>query len=422
MTSDTSDTAKPAALTRRGIPTDPVLRVLAFGLLVNRVGIGAQYTTFALYFTREGGLSPSEVGLALTVSALAGMFAQVPAGHLADVRGPREMLRAVTIASGIATAGLLVVHDLWALIGVMILVSATLNSSNAVRNGYIARVAVGGRGVQFKAYLRAVANVAMALGGVLGGIALSIGEQWAYLAVFALNAVFAVITGVTCSWLPHLAPAPPREAGQPRLAVLRDTPYVVVSALTGIVAMHFVVMEVGIPLWISEHTDAPTSMVAALLVLNTVAVALFQVRIARGSDDVASSTVAMLRGCAWIAAGFALIALSDGPGATLAVVLLLVGATVHVVGEMISSGGQWGVAMGLAPVERQGQYQGFAGLGYSLAQAVAPTLIAVLCIEWGRPGWFVMGGLILGAALLLKPACAWALATRERYGAATASG
>jgi hypothetical protein len=78
--------------------------------------------------------------------------------------------------------------------------------------------------------------------------------------------------------------------------------------------------------------------------------------------------------------------------------------------------------MGLAPVERQGQYQGFGGLAFSLSRVAAPTLITVLCIEWGRPGWFVLGGLILVSAALMKPVAAWGMATREKYGAATASG
>jgi len=89
---------------------------------------------------------------------------------------------------------------------------------------------------------------------------------------------------------------------------------------------------------------------------------------------------------------------------------------------MVSSSGQWGVTMGLAPAERQGQYQGFGGLAFSLSRVAAPTLITVLCIEWGRPGWFVLAGLILGAGLLMRPVSAWGLATREKYGAATATG
>ncbi|WP_180934696.1 hypothetical protein [Nocardioides ungokensis] len=79
---------------------------------------------------------------------------------------------------------------------------------------------------------------------------------------------------------------------------------------------------------------------------------------------------------------------------------------------MISSGGQWGISMGLAPMDRQGQYQGFASLGFSISNVIAPTLITLLCIEWGRPGWWVMGGLVLAAGVLQVPVCRWALRTR----------
>jgi MFS family permease len=72
--------------------------------------------------------------------------------------------------------------------------------------------------------------------------------------------------------------------------------------------------------------------------------------------------------------------------------------------------------MGLAPRERQGQYQGFAGMSFSLSGIVGPPLIALLCIEWGRPGWLVLGAVILVAGLLSVPASAWALRTREQYG------
>lgn len=418
----TSETVTRTPLTRRGIPIDPTLRVLALGTLVNRASGGAVFTTFALYFTRHVGLGAAQVGVALSIAAVAGALAQVPGGHWGDVRGPREVMRDLTIATGVATAGLAVARNFWALVVVISLVTAAQMSAGAVRNGYIARVAVGGEGVRFKAYLRAVTNVAMTFGALVGGVALWIDEPWAYLAVFVLDAATAVVTGLLYLRLPHLPGAPERADGEPRLAVVHDVPYVVATLLTGVLFMHFVVLEIGIPLWISEHTTAPTSTVAIMLGLNTIAVAMLQVRMSRGAESVTSGARAVFRGGAWIAASFVLIALTDGVTREVAIPLLLLSAAVHVVGEMVSSSGTWGVSMGLAPAERQGQYQGFAALGFSLSRIAAPTLITTLCIEWGRPGWFVLAGLILAAAALMKPVSAWGLATRERYGAATASG
>ena len=131
------------------------------------------------------------------------------------------------------------------------------------------------------------------------------------------------------------------------------------------------------------------------MLVNTIAVAVFQVRLSRGSDTVPKAARRMAVSGFWVLAGFALIALAAGLPPWAAATLLLAGAAVHCVGEMIGSGGQWGVQMGLAPQERQGQYQGLAGMSFSLASILAPPLVAFLCIDWGRPGWLVMGGLVL---------------------------
>lgn len=414
----TSTQARPTGI----VPDDPALRLLALGTLVNRAGTGAIMTTLVLYFTRVQELSPTRVGLALSIGAVVAMVVQVPVGHLGDVRGPRGILSALQVLTGIFTAGLIFTGSIAVLIPVIALVLGAQSGASAVRNGYIARIAPGPTGVHFRAYLRAVTNLAIGFGTLLGGVALWVDEPWAYLVVFGLDASFSVLTGLISMRLPHLEPAPARVAGEPMFGVLRDPPYVVVTLLTGIVAIHFQVIAVGIPLWISIQTHAPTHMVAVLLLLNTIVVTLFQVRASRGSDTVANSAVATARGSGWLAAAFCVWALSAGVDPTKSVVLLLIGACVHVVGEMLTSGGQWGTTMGLAPQERQGQYQGFAGLGFGLANVIGPGLIAWLCVDHGRAGWLVLAAIVLLAGLLTPPACAWALRTRERYGAATASG
>jgi MFS family permease len=79
-------TGAASPLTRRGIPVDRDLRILALGSFANRFGSCAVMTTSALYFTRQVGFSPAQVALALSLSAIAGIVVQVPAGHLGDGR------------------------------------------------------------------------------------------------------------------------------------------------------------------------------------------------------------------------------------------------------------------------------------------------------------------------------------------------
>ncbi|MDC5695771.1 MFS transporter [Intrasporangium calvum] len=408
-------------LTRRGIPVDRDLRILALGQFANRFGTGAVITTSALYFTRQVGFAPNEVALAMSVGAVVGMVVQVPAGHWGDTRGPREVLTFFMTGAAIFSAPPVLARSPWALALLLGILAFFERGAGAVNQGVIAQLATGGRGVLFKAYLRAVTNSAIGLGSMLGGAALIVDDVWAYVAVFVLNAALTGFAAFNSTRLPHL-PAHERGEGEPRLAVLRDWPYVVISALTGLFTLHFVVMELGLALYISERTAAPTVMVAVLLIVNTAMVALFQVRFSRRSDSVEAGAKALVRGSLWIAAGFALVALAGRGSYWAAIVVLVAGSLVHVVGEMIGSGGQWGLQLGLAPHEKQGQYQGFAGLGFSVTAVIGPPVVTYFCVEQGERGWFMLAGLMVGIALVTLPAARWALASRERYGVTTHSG
>ncbi|HEX7538368.1 MAG TPA: MFS transporter [Dermatophilaceae bacterium] len=125
----------------------------------------------------------SRYALALSAGALVGLLAQVPAGHLADLRGPRKVLQTLTFGAGVAMLGLLFVRSVWALVAVMAVVALFDRGAQAVRNGFIARIAESGQGVQFKAYLRAMTNVGISFGALCGGAALWVDQGWAYLAV-----------------------------------------------------------------------------------------------------------------------------------------------------------------------------------------------------------------------------------------------
>jgi MFS family permease len=418
----TVDELASSRLTRRGVPVDHNLRMLAVATLVNTVGNGATMTAFALYFTHAVGIPATQVGLAMSVAALAGLLVQVPVGHLADERGPRELLSRLMLLAGVSTLGLLLTHNILVLCLVLAVQAVFDRGGSAVRSGLIARLAEGGQAVAFRAYLRAVTNVGISVGALLGGLALAIDQTWAYLAVFCVDALSFVVASLAVRRLPFIEPAPPRAEGAPRMQVLHDVPYVVVSVLTGLFAIHFFVIELAVPLWLASRTDAPKSLVAVVMLLNTVSVALFQVRLSRGATSVTRSARALAIAGSWVLGGFALIAFAGGRSAWVAGTLICAGALVHVVGEMVGSGGQWGLQMGLAPQERQGQYQGFAGMSFSLSAIVAPPLITLLCIDWGRPGWFVLGGIIALCGLLSVPAADWALRTRERYGVLTHTG
>ncbi|HEX8496793.1 MAG TPA: MFS transporter [Actinomycetales bacterium] len=402
-------------------PDDPTLRTLALATLINTMGNGAYFTVSALYFTRVVGLRPAALGLALTVAGVFGVLSGVPMGRLADRRGPRRVLQLLVLAQGVLVLGFLPVQSFWPLVVVASLVAVVDRGGNAVRNGIIARISQDRDRVRTRAYLRAVTNVGISVGALLGGLALAFDTRPAYLSVFVLNTVtfFAIVP--LLGRLPYVAPVQ-RDPTHSRAGVLRDKPFVAVTALSAVFAMHFGLIDIAVPLWVANRTSAPTWFVSVLLLVNTVAVTFFQVRLARGTDDVPTAARAFARAGVFIAAACAVFALAADEPLPVAVALLLLGAGLHVVGEMIGSAGQWGVQMGLAPSERQGEYQGFASTGFATSTLLAPVVLTLLCIEWGRPGWLVMGAVFALTAAAFVPVSRWALGSRERYGVTTHSG
>ncbi|MGW3241828.1 hypothetical protein [Streptomyces sp. NPDC001070] len=154
-----------------------------------------------------------------------------------------------------------------------------------------------------------------------------------------------------------------------------------------------------------QRTAAPGWIVSALLLLNTAAVTLCQVRTARAVTGLPSATRAVRRSGVLLLASCAVFALSAyGGSAPVAAAVLLAGAALQVAGEMLQSAGSWQIAFDLAPPDRQGQYQGFFGAGTAAARTLGPVLLTALVLTGGTAGWLLVGALFLAAAHAMGPA------------------
>ncbi|MEU3504353.1 MFS transporter [Streptomyces hundungensis] len=393
----------------RLLPPAGPARGLAAAQLVNSLGDGAFLVTSALYFSRIVGLSPTRIGVGLTLAWAVGALAGVPLGQLADRRGPRAVAVLLATATGASVAAFLFVRGFLPFVLAACCYATAQTGLAAARQALLAALVDRKDRTHVLAHLQSTLNAGLAIGAAFGGVALHYGTRTAYLTVFAMDAAAFLLCALVLLRLPAVAPLTATPGRGPRFAVLRDRPYALVTALNALLLLRMPLISLAIPLWTVTRTDAPGWLVSALLVLNTGAVMLFQVRTASAVRDLPSAARTVARGGALMLASCAVFALSAvGAPGWAAVLVLLVAGGLQVAGEMMQSAGSWQIGFDLAPADQQGQYQGFFGMGVPLARMLGPLLLTALIVDWGVPGWLLLGTLFLGAGLALGPAVRWA--------------
>jgi hypothetical protein len=281
-------------------------------------------------------------------------------------------------------------------------------------------VTQGSGRVAARAYLRAVTNIGIMAGAGIATLALHFDTAVAYRSMFVVDSALTISSAFVILAVPRVAPQPKTDDG-PVWIALRDHGYLAVAALNAAMSIHYAVLDVAIPLWVVDHTEAPRWTVALLLIINTAVVALFQVRSSRGIADPATAARATRTAGFLLLAGMALFAAASGGGVVVAVALLALGAFVHVIGELLQSSGSFLLGFDLAADHAQGQYQGLWGTSLSISTMVAPTVLALLPLGLGVPGWIILGVWFALIGVLFVPVVRWAAARRDVRQAAAQS-
>ena len=422
-------------------PADPVARALTAASLSLTVANGMFYAVSALLFTRAMGIPAVTVGIGLTVSGAVGVLTSLGAGYLADRVGALRLLTLCVVAQGLSLASFSVVDGVPAFVAVACLATGARQAGASARSALVARSFTGPSRVEMRARLHVVVNVGIGLGTCVAAAALLVDTAAAYrIAVFAVGCV--TTTGAlplvrlarsteAARRLAEPAASAARKTAGPETAAqgatagsegptvsgpdeaapvagpgrspFRDPQYLVVVGLTSVFAVHFGLQTVGLPLWIASHTEVPSVMISVLLVLNTVLVALFQVRFARGATTVRSAARTMTRACVVLAVACGLYAAAAVGNVALAVTVLLVAALVHAAAELWGEAGSWTLSFDLADERTAGAYQGLSTMGYAVATMIAPLLVTTTVISHGPAGWAMLAGLfvLVGLAFAL---------------------
>lgn len=397
-----------ANLIRTSMPDRGPMRVMALRSLINTFGNGLYMTVEVIYLTRKVGLSAHEVGLGFTLATAIALPISLPLGHLADRVRLRNYLIVMQLVIGVIASLYIFVDGFALFVSLTISIELFGTASQTMYMAYLTRLSGSGEErVRYRAVMRSATNLGIGLGTAFAGIALAADTKATYQVLIIINGITFAISGLVGFKLPNPNGASCVESAavpeKGRLVALRDKRYVAATFLNGIYSIHFIIQNIGIPLWIVNYTHAPRWWVSVVLVINTAAVVLFSVRLSQGTGDIAYAAKAFRRAGFFVASGLLLYALANGASAVVASTWLVLGMILHVTGELLGSGAGWGLGFGLAQEESQGQYQGVWQLGWGLGGIIRPAFVTAMVVDLQRWGWVVMGLVMLITTYLFTP-------------------
>ena len=382
------------------IPDRPELRILAISTLINTFGNGLFMTIEVIYFTSVVGLSPAKVALALSIAGGISLLFSVPAGHLSERYGPRNIGAIAYIFEGLFLACLVFVHSYAPFLVINIICGITGTVGQTMRMATISKLGTGEERVNIRAYQRTVTNFGIALGSVIAGLALGINTKSVYQAMLLANALTFIVSSLVFLRLPFIPPTV--EKSEPiSFEAVKDRRFLGATVLNGFMSLHFVLQGVAIPLWIVNETNAPRWWVSVIMVINTIGVVLFQIRVSRGSGDITVGALQFRRAGFAVAVACLLYALASGVSTIWACTILVLAMCAHAFGELIGSAGSWSIGFGLADEKHQGQYQGVYSLSWGVGGTIGPAFVTAMAITIGQLGWIFMAVLFAITGLLM---------------------
>ncbi|GAA1369104.1 MFS transporter [Catellatospora chokoriensis] len=408
-----------SAILDRVRPPSPLAGRLSLQSLLFALGQGTFMTGSAVFFTQIVGLSAAQVGLGLTFAGIAAFLAAVPMGKLVDRYGPKKMW-------AVSCAGQAAMFSVWPFItdftgyvamAVGMDVIAALGA--AAYGAYTIDVLPPDERVQSRAYMYSALNLGFTLGSVMGGIALAFHSNEVLHALPWFTAATFLVNGVAVTRLPrasHDERTPEeRKVRIPGPGPLRNPGWLLTTFFSGVFWTNQVLLNVVIPLWLVEQTDAPRVVLAFLFATNTVMCIFLPMVTSRSVKDVPTALRAIrLSSMFFVLSCLITLATHDTVG-WLTIFLVWLGHVAVTGAELYLSAASWSFEAELMDPRQRGSYQGAAELSGTLGKVWAPAVYTFLALSWGAAGWLVIAGIIVAATIAIHPSVRLARRFLERH-------
>src|SRR4051812_39254 len=396
-----------AILLRQVRPPSRLAGRLGLQSLLFALGEGTFMTGSAVFFTQIVGLSAAQVGLGLTIAGVASFIAAWPAGRLVDRFGPKRCW-------ALSAAGQASLFTLWPFIegfGGYVAMAVGMEVigalGGAAHGAYTIDVLPPAERVRSRAYMYSALNVGFTLGSLIGGVALAFHSNGVLHAVPWFTAVVFLVNGAAITRLPR-ASHDERTPEERRLKVagpgpLRNPGWLLTTFFGGVFWTNQVLLNIVIPLWLVEETDAPRVLLAFLFGTNTVMCIFLPMVTSRGVKDLPTALRAVRVSATFFVLSCLITLATHDTVGWVTIALVWLGHVTVTGAELYLSAASWSFEAELMDPRQRGAYQGASELSGTLGRVWAPALYTFLAMNWGAAGWLVIAGIVVVATIGVHP-------------------
>jgi predicted MFS family arabinose efflux permease len=351
-----------------GGDVDRALRPVLAVSLVGSIAGSSAYPFMGIWAIKHLHAPQSRLAFTYLVGAVLAGVMGYAAGHWSDRVGRRPMIIAGWGLQAIVPLLLIGVgRHVYAGLALLALLPVFGSIGGAADQAMVADLVAPERQELAYASVRVASNLGVTIGPPLGGLLL-IGGNWNHLWLGTLVLATAGFA-IAVRYVPRggaYAPAGPPERGSFGV-IVRDSPFLLFMVASVFATMTYIATETLLPISLTTtHHLAPAAW-GALMILNPLAVTVFQLRLTRWAAPIPAS---LKLGIAMPLMGvpFLLLNMSDAiPVIALVIVLF-------VIGEMLWVPTSQAVVAALAPSDIRGAYMGAFGGTWSVGWALTPFL------------------------------------------------
>ena len=386
-------------LDRLGFPSVGEHRRFVTAIAVDAVGSGVFMPVCMLYFLVTTDLSLVQVGAAISLASAVALPAGPLLGGVVDRYGAKNVLLVGNALQFLGYAAYLVTDSFLAVTLWTVVVTVGRTAFWGSYGNIVAAISAPGEREKWFGFLGALRNVGFALGGLLSGLAITIGTQSAFAAVVVANAASYALAFFLLLAVPPTPRAGHRTTPGAWGVVLRDRPYRLLWVTQLAFSTSMMVLNFAMPVYATTVLGLPGWVTGAVFTLNTVMVGFGQGLAVRAMTGALRWRVLLLTNAVF-AASFLLMLGASWLSSVLAILVVLVGSAIYTVGEMLGGPVHGALSAEAAPEHLRGRYLSLIQLAWNLASTIAPIGFAWLLDRGSGSIWVAMLAVALAGGLL----------------------